>query len=831
MKRKISKKAARKNKGDSSLKVKEPENRFRINQDWLYGSGLLILSLIAFWSMTIDGRKYTQGDNINDAIFYNQVNTYYQQTGEEARWNPFIFGGVPNIFNLPKSPWTVDYYIDLLSSVLSLPFVFFGIGALGLYFFLRYLKFDRLQSFFGSLIFLLSPFYKSLVINGHGTKIQAIMYAPWIFLALFRILNRTKWFDVALLVLFAGLQVRTSHYQVVFYTAVLSFVFVVWHLIEDIRAQAGLPWKKILLIGVAGIGTLLMSARPILLAANYAGDSIRGRDVVRLSDTASDTKQLESGVSKSFVETWSFSPSELMTLLVSRAMGGTSSEYFAKARSIGFRQDVIPSYWGHSPYNGSYYYLGAFVFFLLLVSFIWVKDNPLVWQFGLGLLLMLVWSLGTFAGPIYDLSYSFVPFFSNFRTPTTSMAMFYLLAAILAAYGLRSLPYFQKKELKKLYIVLGIGAVTIVLFFLIGSSMSFINERQNHQQNVLDLLTEARRNMFFSDLVILLISLFLFSGIIWLFVRKKIELSTTIIALLIFSTIDLLLVWTRYSDRPVSQAEFNRTYLGDSQTSSFLENDSETFRVFALSNQNYGLPAHVQTIGGGYDMQMNKSFYELTNNNLYQKIDGENQINWNVLDFMNVKYIVTDRVLEDEHLSQDLVDPAKGLYTYRYKFNKQRGFFVDEYQVVKDPIARMKMINSPVFDARRTAILEEYPTEKIFPASRSKVDLISFDPNKIVYTVETNNPGLFVMSDIFQPEMQEVLMDGDKVKDVFKTNHTIQSVIVPEGLHTIEIRYKKELFSLSQWISNISFVLIYFLIGGILYRQNKASGVQERNSA
>ncbi|MCB0689621.1 MAG: hypothetical protein KDC53_23940, partial [Saprospiraceae bacterium] len=331
----------------------------------------------------------------------------------------------------------------------------------------------------------------------------------------------------------------------------------------------------------------------------------------------------------------------------------------------------------------------------------------------------------------------------------------------------------------------------------------------------------ARRSMFFSDLMILACSLILFGVIIYLFIRKKMDQSLATILLLIFSIIDLGVVWSRYGDKPISRAEFNRTFLADSETSELIKGDQEVFRVFAMGGQNYSLPVFAQMIGGGYDMQMNKSFYEVATNCLHQKIGTDTPINWNVLDFMNVKYVVSDRAVQDEHLNEQLVDAAKGLYTYRYKFSKDRGFFVDEYQVVRDPATRLKLINSPTFDVRRTAILEEYPVEKILPASRSTVDVISFDPNKVVYTVETSNTGLFVMSEIYQPDIQKVFMDGEEIKKVFKTDHTIQSVVVPEGIHTIEIRYEKSLFTLTQWISNISFLVLYLLIGMIVFQNKK----------
>ena len=788
----------------------------------LYLAALLIISLVAFWSLTMDGKIYTQGDNINDAIFYNQVDRYYQETGEIALWNPYIFGGLPNIFHLPKSWISPDFYLDLLTSLLSLPFVFFWLGAVGQFILLRYLKFGRLESFFGSLIFLLAPYYQSLVINGHGTKIQAITYAPWIVWSLLKVMKNQRWLDVCLLVLFTGLQLRTSHYQIVFYTAILAIIFVVANIIRELRAGAGFPWRRLLLLGVAGVASLMIASWPLLLAASYSGDSVRGREVVRLSDQNSPTTR-ESGVSRAFVSNWSFKPRELLTLIVARAQGGTSSEAYSKAGSIGFKQDFIPSYWGHSPYNGSYYYMGIIVFFLTLLGFFRWKQNPFRWELVLGLLLMLLWSMGTFAGAVYSFSYRFIPFFSNFRTPTTSMSMVYFLTSILAVYGIRAMRDFGKDEIKELIRLTGLLVGIAALLFLAGNVFTFINSTEKYQEGVTDMLVEARRGMYFSDLLWYVAGGVVFLTIVWLQVKEKMDVSVAVLILLLLTVVDLGTVWNRYSDEAISQRDFARYYLDDTQTTVLLKNDPSVYRVFALSNQNFGLPAHIQTIGGGYDMQMNTTMYELMTNNLYHRIDGKNRINWNVLDFMNVKYLVSERTIENDKLSFEISDPGRSSYLYRYKFNKERAFFVDGYQVIKDDIARMRMINNPAFDARRTAILEEEPKQKTFPASRSKVDIISFDLNKIVYTVETENPGLFVMSETYSPKIQQLFLDGEPIDHVYKTNHAIQSVVIPKGLHTIELRYKSQLFTTSKWISNIGFILLYLALAFLLFQEKRSS--------
>ena len=677
------------------------------------------------------------------------------------------------------------------------------------------------------MMFVFAPYYKSLVIAGHGTKIEAIMYLPWIIWSLLRVLKKQKGLDLVFLTLVVGLQIRSSHFQVVFYSGILCGVITLFHLARKFRMEKQPPWKVLALLALSLAGSLVLSARPLMLASQYARDSVRGREVLRISDNASSPEQ-EKGVSKKFVTTWSFLPSELTTLLLPRGKGGTSTEYFSEATRQGFKEPIISSYWGHSPFNGSYYYAGAIVFFLVLIAFFYFKKDSLILPLGVSLLLMLIWSLGTFAGPIYDISYSVLPFFSNFRTPTTSMSLVYFIFSILSVFGLRFLTSLvsDKKRLRILfYSVLGLGA----LFFLGGQMSSFEKPGEYLPTNQLFSTTSIREQMFNTDLLWYVVAVILFGVILYLIRAKKVSYQAGVILLLCISFADLGRVWNSYTQETVRKSDFKRVHLGPTEATTFFKADQDVFRVFALSTQNFDLPAYVQTIGGGFDMQMNTRMYELSNNNLFYKLDGKIQINWNVLDFMNVKYVATELGFEHERLTLELSDPAKGVNIYRYKFNRDRGFFVDDFQVVKDPIERMSLINDSGFDPRHTAILEEAPSEKIFSVSRSKVDLISFASNKSIYTVETESPGLFVISEIYTPALQELYMDGERIEKVYRTNHAIQSVIVPKGIHTIELRYKEVVFATSAIISNIGFIAIYLLMMLFLWKSGAFGFLKRAN--
>ncbi len=101
-------------------------------------------------------------------------------------------------------------------------------------------------------------------------------------------------------------------------------------------------------------------------------------------------------------------------------------------------------------------------------------------------------------------------------------------------------------------------------------------------------------------------------------------------------------------------------------------------------------------------------------------------------------------------------------------------------------------------------------------------ELSEYTGDYLRFDIRTNQNGLFVISELYYPDLQQVYLDGQRVDKVYKTNHAVQSVIVPEGTHTLEVRYDDRLFLTSAAISHYGFLFLYLTLIAVNWRRLRA---------
>ncbi len=786
----------------------------------IFCSILGLVLMIFFGPLVFNDHIYPDDDNREVIVANHKIKTFQQETGEIAYWNPYPWGGVPNLFNIPRSLISPDYYLEKLAELLSAPFIYFLWGALGFYFLCILLKFDAKLSLLAALLFIFAPYYKSLLIVGHQDKVQAIMHMPWVIWATLRLIKNQHWSNGLLFAMMLGLQVRANHYQIVFYTGFFVLSLIVAHSISEIKTR---NWNRLIKRSghflVFGALALLISANPLFITFKHSADSVRAGGIINMAEPSSAP---EKGVSKKLIAQWSMAPSELASLLIPRAKGGLSDEDYKNASKAGFRDDRVGAYWGHSPFNGSYYYIGAIVFLLLLYGIRYsYKDRTFIALFAISAL-MIVWALGTFSGFLNDIFYTLIPFYKNLRTPPTSLSLLYLTLPIAAAYGLRGVAQNRNESLKKSSWPILVALVTGMLIWILISTSDFLKNGEDSNAAVVNALQEIRRQMHNWDTLRYILLIICSVGVLVLFKMKKMSFPLLLLALAAMMFYDFLSVQNRYPANTIAKDDFEEIFLEKTSGMQFLSDDASTFRVLSLGRGNFSLPYFVQCIGGGYELQMNKNAYEVYNYCLYQKLDGRIGINWNILDMLNVKYVVSDREVDHQNLSLVHTDQQRRLFFYRYRFNKPRAFFVDRFEVVPGASDRIERLNDRQTNLRTTVLLDRPPRAKINPVSRSHTEVLSFSNNMIQYNVNAPSQGLLVLSEIFAPDIQRIFIDGELVNDIYKANHMLPAIIVPGGFHTIELRYKGDLFSYSKWISTLGWLLTYLGLGFFLFtRRNK----------
>ncbi len=787
-------------------------------QSWVLLGVMVLFLVILLKPLVIDHLSPQGVDVVGSLGKMHQLSEFHKKTGEQGLWNPNIFAGMPVYHRLSPQAYSLDNFLGLLSRWFSSVFMYFLLGAVGFFVLMRYLNMPPLLAFFGALLFVLMPHYKSLYLEGHMSKLRALMYLPWIFLSFRYFLDKRTILAAALFALSFGLQIRTQHYQIVFYSGLMVFALGVYPLLKDILDKQYTRFSKSLgLLIVSLILALAMAAQPLFLAKEYLPYSKRGKTTIEANQQNTTAKN--NGVSMQYATQWSTHPAELATWLVPRFYGGMSGETYEGSQYKQLKGRTIPGYWGHMPFTQSYEYMGVLLLLLALLGFMAFRKEKMILSLFLFAVFLILLSFGRHFESFYSLFYHYMPFFNKFRTPMMSVAVTYFIFTILAMYGFKYLAEIRNEDKNWhsyktiLYSLIGFFAFGVI-FWLYGQGASFVKAGGDpYQGQTLEMIRNIRSEFFMQDLIRYFILVLLGGGVLIGYLKKKIPFGMLTLVLGVLAVADLVQVQTRSHKDYQDIKRIERQYFRQTGTDRFLLSDPETFRIFPLGKlfgDNRWAYYH-QTIGGYTPIKM-YTIEELVEKNIYNGPDARLPINWNVLKILDVKYVVSPQPLNNPHLQPAFADKANGLYTYLFKDHLPRAFFVSEFRVIPDEHKRLQTINSATFDPATTAILEVEPAQPVSAPDSAFAKLTAFSPNRVDFDVYTDKQALLVLSEVYYPPGWKIFIDDSQTEAVYKTDHAIQSIVVPAGRHKVSLRFEPDSYFKDIRIATISTWLLYIII-------------------
>ncbi len=787
-------------------------------QDYLSVAVIFILLLILLKPMAIDHLSPQGVDVVGSLAKTHAINEYHKQTGELALWNPNIFAGMPVYYRISPRAYSLDNLFAWLSRLLSSVFIYYFFGALGAFLLFRFLGMSPLISLIGALSFVLMPHYKSLYTEGHMAKLKALMYVPWAVLTFRYFLDKRTILATALFALTLGLQIRTQHYQIVFYTALLIFAIGIYPLLKDLAekhyAQFG---KTVALLLLALILGVMMAAQPLFLAKEYLPYSKRGKTTI---DVNAKKEVKGTGVSLNYATQWSTAPTELLSWFLPRFYGGMSAEYYDGSKFPNLKGQVISTYWGQMPFTQSYEYLGVIFLMLALIGLLaFYRKNAFIKSLFWFAVFLVLLSFGRHFKAFYSLFYYYFPYFNKFRTPMMSVTVTYFVIVTFAVYGLKYLTDLARDKIdmrKQRFILYAIaGFLALGVFMWIYSlGASFVKASgEAYQGQTLEIVKQIRREFFQRDLIRYFVLVVLAGAAIWAYLQRKLSAVALILIIGALNIFDLLQVQSRVKPQFTDVKRIEHQYFRETAIDRFLLKDKDLFRIFPagkLFGDNRWAYYH-QSIGGYTPIKM-YVIEELVEKNIYNGWDPSLPFNWNVLKILNVKYIIAQQRLKHPFLKLVKEDPANHLYAYYFTGYLPRAFFVGSYKVIKDAQQRLRYINSKAFDPAKTAVLEEKLPAPIYQPDSSFSKVLKFTPNELKLEVYTDKQSLLVISQIYYPPGWKIFVDGKKVDKVFKTDHAIQSIIVPPGRHKVDMRFIPDSYYRDIRLASISLIFIYLMI-------------------
>ena len=732
-----------------------------------------------------------------------------ESSGIYPLWQPWSFSGMPTVeaftylngLYYPGMALSLFHIDGLLLQLLHLVF-----AAMGGYVLLRFFRLRHMAAFLGGAAFMLNPYLVTMFVYGHGSQLMSAAYMPWVFWAGLRVLDSRKMYDIALLALFAGLQLQRAHVQIAYYTWVFLCLLMVINVVvryTTLRETAG----KLAAVSLSLVLAVALAAAVYMPALAYTPFSVRGASAA-------------GGAAYGYATMWSMHPSELLTFLLPGFFGFGGI-----------------AYWGHMPFTDFPNYAGLIILLLALGGAWAGRREPFVWFLVSSMLFALLLSFGSFWSPLYDLFYHFAPFFSRFRVPSMVLIVVSLDLSLLAGFGLHALG----KGLDKGAIgILKGGSLALALFIVflllfepsIESWFRSVFPLPNVEGvQLVRLVEDARWDQLKGSLQGFVLGSALFCGLLWLSIRQVFSDRVTLLLVAALALGDILLVDRQIVDPSRDSLRSSQLQaetvldkvFSDGDVTDFLKNEPGIFRIYpagGLFGENRFAAAGLESVGGYHPAKIAR--YDA----LLKRT--ANLADTGVLRMLNVGYVIAPSPLDHPELESvyegtlRLVRGRQDVWVYRLRDSMPRAWFAlgaTASESVEQSFSGMLQSSS---GPAELVFVEDGGWEGQRSFARGEVLAIDRGPERLSMNVSSEGDALLVVSEVFYPQGWKASMDGSPVR-VYPVNGVIRGVLVPEGEHHIVFSYDRTLFDSGRRYSLAAALLIVmFIAGGTLLRR-KAS--------
>ncbi|MEO1256009.1 MAG: hypothetical protein AAFY41_14155 [Bacteroidota bacterium] len=340
--------------------------------------GFFLVNFAIHYPSFLSNKNINQHDILQGQGGNSQLQSYRTETGEEALWNPYMFGGMPAYLTGVQYPGDLIVHVyKIIRLGMNHPDGILFVAFVSFYVLLLSFKVRPLIAAAGAIAFGLNGFNVIGIMAGHNAKIAAVAFMPLVLAGVHLAFSGKRWLGFGLTALSLGLQIRTNHPQITYYLAIIIAAYGINVLIQTIRSK---DYKS---FGVNA--ALMILAATIAVGANYgrlattleySKYSIRGKSELKADQASS------SGLDKEYAFRYSNGILEPLFLFVPNILGGSSqqelstksavAEAFKKAgynrSQIAQQVQAVPTYWGEQPLTAPYY-AGTLTVLLFLLFF------------------------------------------------------------------------------------------------------------------------------------------------------------------------------------------------------------------------------------------------------------------------------------------------------------------------------------------------------------------------------------------------------------------------------------------------------------------------------
>jgi hypothetical protein len=803
---------------------------------WLLVAAILWLILAVIYpGPMLQKQVFLSSDSSNSEAF-GAVGDASLKEGHYPLWNPYLFCGMPSFGSVayPKFVYPPTQFFNFLQQKLGFaPLTWLMghmlFGGLGMIWLLSRWKLPLSSLILGAVIFLLFPKVVAWGVHGHGSKLGAAMYLPWIVGWALRVQDGGSWLRqlraVALLGLLMGLQFLRGHPQITYYTLAtvgwLALWNAVWPFEENLRGVAAAIRARGIGLVVVGLCLgFLVGAVLLVPQHDYAAISIRGQD------TAGG-----GGVGLDYATGWSLAPDELGTVVLPAQAG------FGKA-----------TYMGLMPFNDYPNYLGFLL--LLLAAVAWQRQTRAL------MVPLLIFSalvvLASFGQGFYTFLYNYLPFFNKFRIPSMILILLAFSVALLAPRGVANWQAGQTGFGKPLTLPILLGALG-VLCLIAGaagvSKSSFLSQladlaAKGGKQSVPVLLEQAwllhKASLVRIGLVCLVAAgalwyslkseAFRTRGLVWVLVGLVMLDLAAVNSMIIHPERSLQSIASdgRGGARLVTAQKLVQNYVprkavGPGPAAAVIAEAAGHDRLWPIGKmggQNLWMADGIRSLGGYHAAKLAQ--YEQIRKRLYSERPA-----WRLAAWLSATTVVFEQAFQPAQLEalkvlgMDL-DPTPlklgSPVVYRNRSALPRARLVTKWQSVsslpeKDALGPfLDGIASGEVDIRETVYLTETPdpAPKTSPGNLPVPQFLVDGLDEVELQVNSPVPALLLLADMMAPGWK-VEVDGVS-RPLLTADLVLRAVAVDAGQHTVRFHYDDPAVRKGLTLTVIGVILILALL-------------------
>lgn len=670
-----------------------------------------------------------------------------EKTGQLPLWNKYSFAGTPLMANFQSAalyPLNIIFFIVPFSlgwSILVLLQPLLA-GAF-LYLYLQKMGLSKSASILGSITWILSGFFIAWL--EWNTILHVILWLPLILLLKEILIEKFQLRWAILLVLVESTAIFAGHLQTLFYSLIVSNVYLWLRIMQVIWQEKSK--KNILILFIEKYWKFL-----VLGVVVYAITAIQWYSTFQFIALSARDIDQANWMQPGWFIPWEHSIQFLIP------------DFFGNPATL--------NYWGVWNYAEFIGYIGIIPLIFALTACIYRRDKKTLF-FGSFFILSLLFAFPT---PLAKLPFILqIPFISTAQ-PTRLLFITDFSLAILSALGF---DYFIQQR-KRIFLPLGLITIALgVLWMWILLPSHF-----GIQVDIKNILI-AKRNIYLPTLLIVgsIIVFTLFN----LLPKKKIITNVFILVIFILISVDLL----RFAQKFIPFT--NPSYLFP-QTNSikFLQQQPGEFRIMTTDSRllapDFSVMYQLQSIDG-YDPLYLKYYGELIAASERGKPDikppfGFNRIitphNYDspIIDLLGVKYILSLSELPNTYLKKVYQEGETKIYENNRSL--PRVFFVKHVLAkINNEAIIQAMYQSQLKD---TAIIADEKTLQEDVAV-GNITNIQYFPNSLQFTTQNQSSGFVVLTDIFYPTWHATI-DGKPTR-IYRTDYAFRGLFVPSGKHTI----------------------------------------------